>query len=143
MYLKKFIGTNIKEIKNFLVVDQFKNINVIIYDEVITEPILECVPYPKKIFILKTRVFTGFYKISIFLRAIKFLFRKKILFSIITEGFIKSLPRYCKDAYHFAVIRDIKPKLVITFLDNNPRFGRLSSYFENIRFWKGFVTTLG
>lgn len=50
------------------------------------------------------------------------------------HGFNKHSMRIIKDCYHAAVLNHLKPNLVITFIDNNPRFGRLSRNFSRIRF---------
>ena len=68
------------------------------------------------------------------LQIIRKLLKKELLLSILIDGSNKGFISYFKDILEETIINRIKPKLVISYIDNYPRFGRLSSKFKDIRF---------
>ena len=133
MYLKNILNFLNKQYKNiFLNID--KKYDVIIYDDSITHPIIECIDSCKKIYVLKIRELELVINFKIFFNTVRFFFRREIFLNVKKNNFRNGFLRYGKDAYHWAIINEKSPKTVITFVDNNPRFGRLSSYFKDIRF---------
>ena len=98
------------------------------------EPIIELISPSKNFFILKQNYFFLFANIRLISSSIKFFFKKELFFNLFNFGLIKGFARYLKDTQHFVLINEINPKVLITFTDNNPRFGRLSRRFKNIRF---------
>ncbi len=132
-----FIKNLYKNLKKY-----FKNIDfnlnkdneIVIYDEVITDPILDCISPYKKVYIMKIREFNIILTFKVIFTALRYFLRREIILEVIKNNLRNGILCYSKDALHAGIINQLNPKTVISFLDNNPRFGRLSFYFKNIKF---------
>lgn len=132
----KFIENIYSKLKNIRINIIFKlpSADVIIWDEVRENIIRDYLPYSKKIFVIKYRELCIYLEPILLLNIFRNLLKKELVLIILIDGLKKGFLRYFKDSLDAAIINQIKPKLVITFIDNNPRFGRLSSKFEGIKF---------
>ena len=108
--------------------------DVIIYGEAREEMIRDYLPSSKKIFLIKTWELIFYLEPIIIFNTLRNLFKKQLIFSIFIDGLKRGFLMYFKDSLEEAIINHIKPKLVITYIDNSTRFGRLSSKFNKIRF---------
>ena len=133
MFLKNLYKSFRNYIKNTYF-DLNKDYEIVIYDEVITDPILECLSPFKKVYIMKIREFNITLNFKIFITALRYFLRREILLEVLKNNLRKGILCYLKDAIHAGIINQLNPRTVISFLDNNPRFGRLSFFFENIKF---------
>ena len=134
----------LKLIKNFFIrlenfkqnffLNSKKNYDVFIYDAVFARPIIECVPSSKKIYVMKTRELYFYLNLNFIRYFLFFFLRKELFFFIFIYGLKKGIFRYGYDSFYAALISQINPKVIITNVDNNPRFGRLFLKFKNIRF---------
>tara|TARA_Y100001933_G_C19009863_1_gene568305 strand:+ start:1309 stop:2472 length:1164 start_codon:yes stop_codon:yes gene_type:complete len=106
----------------------------IIYDEIRNYVFKESISPLRKIFILRNRGLYFYLIPSVLLKTFINICRKKIFFLILVDGFKNGFLRYLVDALHETIISELRPKIVITFIDNNPRFGRLSEKFKGIKF---------
>ncbi len=122
---------NIHKIKLFKLPDKC---DIVIYDETRSDLIKNYLPSEKEVFIFKTREKILYFSKYLFLDIIKILLRKEYRNLIFMKGFSKGSLRIFKDAYHAAVLNYLNPSTAISFIDNNPRFGRLSLQFKKIRF---------
>ncbi|MDC3073080.1 hypothetical protein OA320_03860, partial [Prochlorococcus sp. AH-716-O10] len=102
--------------------------------DVISQPILECISPFKKVYIMKIREFNIFLTFKVIFTALRYFLRREILLEVLKNNIRNGILLYAKDAYHAGIINQLNPKTVISFIDNNPRFGRLSFYFKNIKF---------
>ena len=132
----KFIENIYSKLKKIRINIIFKlpSADVIIWEEVRENIIREYLPSSKKIFVVKYRELCIYLEPTLLLNILRNLLKKELILIILIDGLKKGFLRYFKDSLDEAIINQIKPKLVITFIDNNPRFGRLSSKFEGIRF---------
>tara|TARA_B100000575_G_C23108056_1_gene639738 strand:- start:557 stop:1714 length:1158 start_codon:yes stop_codon:yes gene_type:complete len=126
-----------KKLQNVLKITLIKlpgKCDIIIYDETRSDLIKSYLPAEKEIFIFKTREKCLYISKYILFDILKNLIKKEYRNLIFLNGFSRYSMRIIKDCYHAAVLNYLKPNLVITFIDNNPRFGRLSRNFSQIRF---------
>ena len=132
----KFIENIYSKLKNIRINIIFKlpNADVIIWEEVRENIIRDYLPSSKKIFVIKYRELCIYLEPILLLNIFRNLLKKELILIILSDGLKKGFLRYFRDSLDAAIINQIKPKLVITFIDNNPRFGRLSSKFEGIKF---------
>ena len=125
-----------KKLQNLLKISLIKlpeKCDIIIYDETCCDLIKSYLPSEKEIFIFKTREKCFYISKYFFLDILKYVLNESINL-IYLYGFTRDSLKILKDAYHAAVFNHLKPSTVITYIDNNPRFGRLSNKFKKIRF---------
>jgi len=92
--------------------------------------IREYLPSSKNIYAMNMSGKSFYLEPILLFNLIRNLLKKELIISILINEFLP----YFKDTLEEAIINRIKPKLVITFIDNHPRFGRLYSKFKEIRF---------
>jgi len=133
----QFIRKTYRQLKNIRINIIFKfppKTDVLIYGEAREEIIRDYVPSSKKIYSMNMWGSTLYLEPILILNIIRNFFKKELILSILIDGSKKGLILYFKDVLEEAIINRIKPKLVITYIDNYPRFGRLFSKFKEIRF---------
>ena len=132
----KFIENIYRKLKNKRINIIFKlpSSDVIIWEEVSEKIIREYLPSSKNIFVIKHREICVYLEPILLLNLFRNLLKKELILLMLIDGFKKGFLGYCRDSLDEAIINQIKPKIVITFIDNNPRFGRLSSKFKGIKF---------
>ena len=126
-----------KKFKNFKINIIFKfptKTDVIIYSEARDEIIREYFPFTKKIYLMKMLGLNIYLEPILLVNLLRNLLKKELIFSILIDGSKEGFLTIFKDSLEEEIINRIKPKLIITYVDNHPRFGRLSSKFDEIRF---------
>ena len=131
---KKIFLKKIKILKNISFEKLPIKCDIVIYDETRSDFIKSFLPTEKDIFIFKTREKCIYINNRLFLDILKNLIKQETRNLIFIHGFTSVTLRFFKDAYHAAILNQLQPTTVITFIDNNPRFGRLSLKFKKIRF---------
>lgn len=133
MFKNKFLS-ELKSLRKISIIKLPKKCDIVIYDETRSDLIKSYLPSGKEIFIFKIREKCFYISRYLFLYILKNLLKKEFRNLIFMHGFTKASLRILKDVYHASVLNYLKPSAVITFIDNNPRFGRLSLQFKKIRF---------
>ena len=123
--LIKYFYIRLENFKQKIFLNSNKNYDVFIYDEVFSGAIIECIPSSKKVYAMKTRGLYFYLNLNFIRYFLFFFIRKELIFFILIYGLKKGILRYGKDAFYAALISQINPKVIITNVDNNPRFGRL------------------
>ena len=119
MFLKNLYKNLKKYIKN-IYFNLNKDYEMVIYDDLITEPILECISPFKKVYIMKTREYNIFLTFKVIFTALRYFLRREILLKVLKNNIRNGILCYAKDAFHAGIINQLNPKTVISFIDNNP-----------------------
>ena len=131
---KKSIYSKYTSLKKLIRIKLPQKCDVIIYDDIRSESILEYIDSSKSVFILKTKELCIYFNLELFLKILKKIFSKKFISSICINGINKGLLKYSLDLYHEVIIKKLNPSVVVSVIDNQPRFGRLSISCSQIRF---------
>lgn len=124
----------IKFLRKYFSVNVPNKCDILIYNKTLSENITVNIPRIKNIFVLDTSEIIFYLNLKFFFNLFIYFFNKETLFIDLKFGFKRNLLRIIKDSLDFAIINLLEPKLVITYVDNHSRFGRLSKRFKKIRF---------